>query len=115
MSMFQGLYAGLESQQDSGLQQKVRRAADALQRGVVTRQQLLEALEIEMQTVESTVEQTQHSSLGDAMVAACETYFASLEHFVHLLSSDAELDPESMQAIYTLAQEADRQMQNLSE
>lgn len=97
------------------MQQKIRRAADAFRRGIVTRQQLLEALELEMQTVESMVEQTQQTSLAAEMLAACETYYASLEQFVDLLTGQAELDQESLLAIYRLAQRADEQMQNLSE
>ncbi|MFN8613937.1 MAG: hypothetical protein U0931_40770 [Vulcanimicrobiota bacterium] len=95
------------------LQDKVRKAVQSTRAGLQTRQELIEALQREMEILRQHHGRAPQSELGDRWREALETYFEALEYAIELAEEDRLGVREEVTSVYGICAEADELMNEL--
>ncbi|MBS2034090.1 hypothetical protein JST97_03830 [bacterium] len=95
------------------LQDKVRKAIQNTLGGGQTRQQLIEALEREMEILRAHHAGAPQSELGNKWREALEVYFEALEYAIELAEDERLQEREELTNVYGLCAEADELMNEI--
>jgi hypothetical protein len=97
------------------LQDKVRKAIQATLAGQQSRDDLIGALEREMEILRGHHAKAPQSELGDKWREALEIYFEALEYAIELAQDDRLGEKEELTNVYGICAEADEVMNELEQ
>lgn len=95
------------------LQDKVRKAIQATVAGQQSRDDLVAALEREMEILRGHHAKAPQSEIGDKWREALEIYFEALEYAIELAQDDRLLEKEELTNVYGICAEADEALNEI--